>query len=145
MTVVRAAGWLSGRLIGAIGALWFAGVGVVAAQTTNAIESVTGSVQGTNTVLRIQLKAPPAAQPGGFSINNPPRIALDFPNTENKAGQSNVEMSQGDVRTVAIVQAGNRSRVVLNLKRALTYATAIEGNTVVVSLTPVMVPCSASQ
>ncbi|HPU50571.1 MAG TPA: type IV pilus secretin PilQ [Burkholderiaceae bacterium] len=91
------------------------------------------------TVLRIQMKSPPAAQPGGFSINNPPRIALDFPNTENKAGQSSVDLPQGDVRNVAIVGAGGRARVVLNLKRPLTYTTSIEGNTVLVSLTPVAI------
>ena len=86
MTDVRAAGWLSGRLFGALCALFFAAWCGVSAAQTNAIEAVTSATSGTTTVLRIQMKAPPAAQPGGFSINNPPRIALDFPNTDNKAG-----------------------------------------------------------
>jgi len=139
MTEVRAAGWLSGRLFGALCALFFAAWCGVSAAQTNAIESVTSATSGTTTVLRIQMKAPPAAQPGGFSINNPPRIALDFPNTDNKAGQSSVDLPQGDVRNVAIVAAGGRARVVLNLKRPLTYTTSIEGNTVLVSLTPVAI------
>ena len=139
MTDVRAAGWLSGRLFGAICALFFAAWCGVSAAQTNAIEAVTSATSGTTTVLRIQMKAPPAAQPGGFSINNPPRIALDFPNTDNKAGQSSVDLPQGDVRNVAIVAAGGRARVVLNLKRPLTYTTSIEGNTVLVSLTPVAI------
>ena len=139
MTEVRAAGWLSGRLFGAFCALFFAAWCGVSAAQTNAIESVTSATSGTTTVLRIQMKAPPAAQPGGFSINNPPRIALDFPNTDNKAGQSSVDLPQGDVRNVAIVAAGGRARVVLNLKRPLTYTTSIEGNTVLVSLTPVAI------
>ena len=107
-------------------------------EASNAVESVTSVAQGPGTVLRIRMKNPPAAQPGGFSINNPPRIALDFPDTENKVGQSQIEMVQGDVRTVSIVQSGGRARVVLNLKRPLAYTTSIEGNTVLVALTPVV-------
>ncbi len=108
-----------------------------AVPAANAVEAVTSTAQGPGTVLRIRMKNPPAAQPGGFSINNPPRIALDFPNTENKAGQSTIDMVQGDVRNVAIVQSGGRVRVVMNLKRPQSYTTAIEGNVVVVSLSPV--------
>jgi type IV pilus assembly protein PilQ len=108
-----------------------------AVASPNAVESVTSVAQGPGTVLRIRMKSAPAAQPGGFSINNPPRIALDFPDTENKVGQSSIEMVQGDVRNVAIVQSGGRVRVVLNLKRPLAYTTSIEGNTVLVALSPV--------
>ncbi len=102
----------------------------------NAVEAVTALVQGSGTLLRIRLKNPPAAMPGGFSINTPPRIALDFPDTENKAGQSSLELAQGDVRSVALVQAGGRMRVVLNLKRPMAYTTTIEGSTVLVALAP---------
>jgi len=102
----------------------------------NAVEAVTTAAQGSGTLMRIRLKNPPAAMPGGFSINTPPRIALDFPDTENKAGQSNLEFAQGDVRSVALVQAGGRMRVVLNLRRPMAYTTTIEGSTVLVALAP---------
>ncbi len=144
MTDVHAAGWLSGRFFGAMCALFFSAWCGIAAAQSNSIEGVTSATSGTTTVLRIQMKSPPAALPGGFSINNPPRIALDFPNTENKAGQSNVDLAQGDVRNVAIVSADGRARVVLNLKRPLTYTTAIEGNVVLVSLTPVAIEGTAA-
>ena len=108
------------------------------AQAANAIESVTSSTQGTTTVLRIAMKEPVATPPVGFSVANPPRIALDFTGAENKAGQNNLELPQGDVRNVSIVQAGNRSRVVLNLKRAMTYSTEVEDKVVVVRLDPVL-------
>lgn len=108
------------------------------AQAANAIESVTSSTQGTTTVLRIAMKEPVGTPPAGFSVANPPRIALDFAGAENKAGQNSLELPQGDVRNVSIVQAGNRSRVVLNLKRAMTYSTEIEDKVVVVKLDPVL-------
>ena len=108
-----------------------------AAVDGNAIDSVTASTQGGTTYLRIAMAKPPAQVPAGFSINNPPRIALDFPATENRAGQGQIELPQGDVRSVSVVQGGARSRVVLNLKRPMTYAASVEGSTVVVKLDPV--------
>ncbi len=117
--------------------------GIVLAQG-NAIESVSSVQQGNATYLRIQLKAPPATPPASFSVTNPPRIALDFSETENKSGQSSFELPQGDVRSVAIVQSGKRSRVVLNLRQPLTYTTAVEGNAVVVALTPVAAQAAAA-
>ncbi|MBU6269860.1 MAG: type IV pilus secretin PilQ family protein [Betaproteobacteria bacterium] len=109
----------------------------------NAVEAVTAAAQGSGTLLRIRMKNPPAALPGGFSINTPPRIALDFPDTENKAGQSNLEFAQGDVRGVALVQAGGRMRVVLNLRRPMAYTTTVEGSTVLVALSPAAAEPSA--
>ncbi len=119
-------------------------VGAGAFAQNNAIESVTSLQQGNTTYLRVQLKTAPATPPASFSISNPPRVALDFSATENKAGQSSFEMPQGDVRSVAIVQSGQRSRVVLNLKRAMTYATSIDGNAVVLALTPVAAQAAAT-
>ncbi len=102
----------------------------------NAIESVTSSQQGNITYLRISLKDKLNAEPGSFSVANPPRVAIDFANTEVRTAQNTLELNQGDVRSVALVQAGNRSRVVLNLKRALSYTTAQEGKDLIVTLTP---------
>lgn len=123
--------------------LWLAGAPAAKAQS-NAIESVTSAQQGSTTYLRINMKSPPGAVPAGFSIANPPRIALDLVDTANASGRNTVEMAQGDVRSVAIVQSGERSRVVLNLKRPLTYSTSIDGNTLVVALEPVATGLSAA-
>jgi type IV pilus assembly protein PilQ len=125
----RVAGWLTAACIGMAASQ--------AVAQTNAIESVSSAQQGGNTVLRIQLKAPPANPPGSFSINNPPRVALDFNDTENKSGKTSIDLPQGDVRNVAIVQVGTRSRLVMNLKKPLAYTTSVEGNAVMVALSPV--------
>ncbi len=105
---------------------------------SNSIEAVTSSQLGATTVLRIQFKTPLKAPPAGFTVNNPPRVALDFVDTENRLTGALPEFAQGDVRSVAIVQAGGRSRVVLNLKRPQTYATEIDGNALLVKLDPVV-------
>jgi type IV pilus assembly protein PilQ len=102
----------------------------------NSIESISSSQQGQTTVVRINLKSPPAALPGSFAVSNPPRVAFDFGDTENKMGRATVDMAQGDVRNVSLAQSGKRSRVVFNLRRPMTYNTLVEGNTIVVTLDP---------
>jgi type IV pilus assembly protein PilQ len=85
----------------------------------NSIESITSSQQGQTTVVRINLKSPPGALPGSFAVSNPPRVAFDFGETENKMGRATVDMAQGDVRNVSLAQSGKRSRVVFNLRRPM--------------------------
>jgi len=109
----------------------------VQAQTANSIEAVASSQQGNATELRISLKNAPAVVPPNFTISNPPRLALDFTDTGNASGKNRFELAQGDVRSVAIVEAGSRARVVMNLKRAMTHKVAIDGRDIVVTLDPV--------
>ena len=102
----------------------------------NSIESVSSVKQGSTTYVRIGLKNAPTTAPVGFSVTNPPRIAFDFVDTDNRSGHNSIELPQGEVRSVAIVQSGERSRIVLNLKRPLSYETTIDGNAIVVALEP---------
>ena len=108
----------------------------VARAESNSIQSVTSTRQGDATYLRITMEKPPANPPAGFTIANPPRIALDFADTTNESGRNSYELSQGDVRKVNIVTAANRSRLVLSLKRPVGYKTEIDGRDVVVTLEP---------
>nr|WP_229464555.1 type IV pilus secretin PilQ [Massilia sp. 9I] len=107
--------------------------GAAAAQG-NAIESITANQQGANVVLNIAMREAPAKPPIGFSITNPARIALDFGATVNATGKTSQDINLGDVRSLNVVQAGERTRLVLNLARALNYATAIDGKSVIVTV-----------
>nr|WP_229490452.1 type IV pilus secretin PilQ family protein [Pseudoduganella namucuonensis] len=100
----------------------------------NAIESITSNQQGANVIVKIALRNAPDKLPIGFSITNPARIALDFGATVNLTGKNTHEMNQGDLRSVNVVQAGERSRLVFNLKRTLNYATAIDGNAIILTI-----------
>lgn len=104
------------------------------AQAGNAIESVTASRQGANVIVKIALGHAPAAAPVSFATANPPRIALDFGKTSNATGKTAQDIEVGDVRSVNAVQAGDRSRLVFNLKRALNYATAVDGKNVILTI-----------
>jgi len=104
------------------------------APAANAIEAITANQQGSNVIVKIALRTPPAKLPIGFAITNPPRIALDFGATANATGKTVQDLNLGDLRGVNVVQAGERSRLVFNLKRSLNYATAIDGNAVILTI-----------
>jgi type IV pilus assembly protein PilQ len=105
-----------------------------ASQAQVAIESVTGSVQGGVEVVKVDLSQALTELPAGFSIQSPARIALDFQNVVSAMGRSNVDVNQGNLKSVSVVQAGNRTRVVLNLKQFTTYKTQIQGKSLLVVL-----------
>jgi type IV pilus assembly protein PilQ len=122
------------RVSGLIAAAGFA-LMATTAHAQNSIESVNVSgQQGGTTLIRINLKNAPAAAPASFAVNNPPRIAFDFPNTTNGSGKNVQEVGEGDVRRVNIVQAGDRSRIVLETSRPLGYDAKIEGNAIMITL-----------
>lgn len=119
---------------------WSVALGLVVlasvAHAQNAIESVTGSIQGGSEVIRIDLNQALTAAPTGFAIQAPARIALDFPGVTNGMGRSSVDFNQGNLRSVNVVTAGDRTRVVLNLKQSAGYRTEIQGKSLLVVLDP---------
>lgn len=104
------------------------------AQAQNAIQAVSGSVQGGSEVIRIDLAEPLTAIPTGFSIQTPARIALDFPGVGNSMGRSAVDLNLGNLRSANVVQAGERTRVVLNLKVPTAYKAEIQGKSLLIIL-----------
>jgi type IV pilus assembly protein PilQ len=98
------------------------------------LESVVGSVQNGVDVIRIDFAQPLAELPRGFAVQSPPRVALDFPDTVNGSGKNIFDINQGNLRSVNVVQAGDRSRVVLNLKQATSYSAEIQGRSLFISL-----------
>ena len=100
----------------------------------NAIESINVTQQGASVVLKVNLKEAPTSPPAGFTVASPPRVALDFANTVNALGRNSQDVGQGDLRSINVVQVGDRSRMVLNLKAPATFDTKIEGKSVIVTL-----------
>ncbi|HMM84480.1 type IV pilus secretin PilQ [Azohydromonas sp.] len=95
------------------------------------IESISSSQQAGADVVRIQLSEPLAALPTGFSVQTPPRIAIDLPGVKNATGRPSVEVNQGNLRSVAIAQGEDRTRLVLNLRQAANYRAQLDGKTLV--------------
>jgi type IV pilus assembly protein PilQ len=126
-------GWLFGHF-------WLAVILSLAgtiAQAQVAIQAVTGSILSGVEVVRIDLSEALTAVPAGFGIQSPARIALDFPNVVSSMGRSNIEVNQGNLKSVSVVQVGNRTRVVLNLKQYTAYTTEIKDKSLLVVLAAV--------
>ena len=101
----------------------------------NAVEKIeTTTLPGGKVAVRVKLKQPLAATPAGFTVSNPPRIALDLPDTENASGSNLVEANAGSLISVNVVQAGSRTRLVLNLNKPVEYEARLDGNTLLVAL-----------
>src|SRR5439155_20641135 len=100
----------------------------------NAIQSINSSQQAGSEVIRVELSEPLAAVPAGFSIQTPPRIAIDLPGVTNALGKSSVEINQGNIRSVSVAQSGDRTRLVLNLKQAANYRAQLQGKVLLVVL-----------
>ncbi|PIG00527.1 type IV pilus secretin PilQ [Comamonas sp. 26] len=108
------------------------------------IESVTGALQSGSEVIRVELSEPLAADPTGFVVQTPARIALDFPGVTNGSGKSLLEFNQGNLRSANLVEASGRSRLVLNLKAATTYRLQRQGKSLLILLDPAGAAASAA-
>ncbi len=131
LTCLRA-GFLSLALAASLG---------VAAQTSlpataNAIESVYADQQGAQLILKVSLKNALTLPPASFSTANPTRIAFDFLGTVNGMGRNSQAVNAGSLRTVNVVQVGDRTRLVLNLDKRMDYESRVEDRFLFVTLTP---------
>ncbi|WP_044870833.1 type IV pilus secretin PilQ [Pseudomonas sp. LFM046] len=96
---------------------------------------------------RVELKLgfdEPVAAPRGYTIEQPARIALDLPGVANKLGTKNRELGVGNARSVTVVEAKDRTRLIINLSTLAPYSTRVEGQNLYVLVgdsTPV--PASA--
>jgi type IV pilus assembly protein PilQ len=128
-------GLLSAQAQAAEGSLRSSGSPVLLAGATNSITALSvNSAGGGTTILKVELAQPLDNLPAGFTINSPPRIAFDFPNTANGLGKSAQDFAEGNLRSANIVQAGNRTRLVVNLNQIVTYNTKIDGNNLLITL-----------
>src|ERR1700739_3278366 len=101
---------------------------------SNSIERIDATQTSSGVFLTIQLKEPLTVAPTNFSVTNPARVAIDLPMTVNNLGRNSVEINQGDLRSVNVIQATGRSRIVLNLRTPVTYTVTAQGSTVQVTL-----------
>ena len=114
----------------------------VSAHAQNIIEAVTTSTQAGVEVIKIDLSQALPVLPNGFSIQTPARVVLDLPNVGSGSMQSAIAINQGNVKSANVIQAGERTRFVLNLKQSVTYKTQLSGKSVLIFLDPVVAAAS---
>ncbi|PKL94947.1 MAG: type IV pilus secretin PilQ [Gammaproteobacteria bacterium HGW-Gammaproteobacteria-9] len=86
---------------------------------------------------RVELKLAfdePVASPRGYTLDQPARIALDLPGVSNNLGAKNRELGVGNARSVTVVEAQGRTRLIVNLTSLVPYSTRVDGNNLFVVL-----------
>ena len=131
------------RCAAAVG-LFALGAMPFSAWAQNKIQSIAGALQGGTEIVRVELAEPLSVLPTGFAIQAPARIALDIPNATNSLGKTLVDVNQGNLKTINVVEGGERARLVLNLKQPTSYKAELQGKVLLIILDPVASTASAS-
>lgn len=112
-------------------------VALMASSTVGA-ENVLQDIQhvpgeGGSVEITLQL-AEPGVDAQVFTTEQPPRIAIDLPETRNAFAQRRVSVGAGATSAISAVEAAGRTRVVVDLFRPASYETRMEGNRLVLSV-----------
>ncbi|WP_416740524.1 type IV pilus secretin PilQ [Pseudomonas sp. NFX71] len=80
---------------------------------------------------RVELKlsfdgAPPA--PHGYTTEQPARIALDLPGVVSQLTSKTRDLGGGNARSATVVEAKDRTRLIINLTQLTPYTARVEGN-----------------
>jgi len=73
-------------------------------------------------------------QPGSFATDNPARIAIDLPGTTSGLARKVTPIGVGVARSVAAIEASDRTRVVINLLESVPYEIRSEGRQLLVDI-----------
>jgi type IV pilus assembly protein PilQ len=121
--IARAAFWLLGAL-----ALWGAGVTLGAVSPAPSLTAITPSaLPGERAEVTLELSGP-VPEPTSFTTDQPARIIVDLPGVSTRMGSAPQTMNVGMLRSVSVVEAMGRTRVVFNLVRSVAYQMRRIGN-----------------
>ncbi len=113
-----------------LGAAW----SNAAAAATSTLKDISYDVApGGRVELHLNFAQGPVPEPKIFTTGNPPRIAVDFADTDNAAPR-HIDINKGSTTGVSAVAAGGRTRVVVELVRDSTYRSRVEGNSLVLTV-----------
>ena len=106
----------------------------VTAALSNSLKDVSfATLPGDRVQIKLSLQEP-ADEPTSFTIDNPARIAFDFADTSINLPRKSQDIGIGVARSINAVEAGGRTRVVINLAKLVSYTTAVSGNDVIITL-----------
>jgi len=124
----RARRWVLGATLALTGV--FAGT----ASAANALQNVTYDAQPGGRIELTLAFSDAAPDPKVFTTNNPPRIAIDLPDTTNAFSSRHIDIAKGSTAGVSVVAAGGRTRVTIELFRESAYRTRAEGKNLIVTV-----------
>jgi type IV pilus assembly protein PilQ len=116
----------------------------LSASAANVLQDVRyASAPGGKVDITLQF-AEPVGDVQAFTTDTPPRIAVDLPGTTNGLSQRRIVIGSGATSAVSAVEAGGRTRVVVDLFRPAGYTTRSSGNLLVLTVDAGAVQSNAS-
>ncbi len=94
----------------------------------NTLENITYSILSGGRVQIVMETTGPVQGATSFATGNPARIAVDLPNTKSELKTRTRNIGSGSVRSVTAIEAGDKTRVVVNLTSKLPYEILEQGN-----------------
>ncbi|MDX9675135.1 type IV pilus secretin PilQ family protein [Pseudomonas zeae] len=85
------------------------------------------ALPGDRVELKLSFDGPPP-QPKGYTTESPARIALDLPGVASQLASKNLDLGSGNARTATVVEAKERTRLIVSLTQLAPYTTRVEGN-----------------
>ena len=85
------------------------------------------ALPGDRIELKLSFDGPPP-QPKGYTTESPARIALDLPGVASELASKNLDLGSGNARTATVVEAKDRTRLIVSLTQLAPYNTRVEGN-----------------
>lgn len=76
----------------------------------------------------------PIAEPSSFSIDDPARVVLDFSGVKNALEKKTQQVNIGLTRSISTVEAGDRTRMVVNLVKKAAYVIEHRDNVVMITV-----------
>lgn len=73
-------------------------------------------------------------EPKGFTVDEPPRIALDFNNAKNGLKWRSRRIGMGNIKSIAAIEAGTKTRIIINLVKQTNYTTRISNGKLLLTL-----------
>ena len=114
----------AGALSGLIG--WL--LAAVAVAEPVVIEDIAFTAQpGSALEVRLTFSEAPAADIDSYTIEDPARIVLDFPETQSALDQKRYALSQANATSVMVLESGNRTRMVVNLVELVPFQSSVSG------------------
>jgi len=89
------------------------------------------SLPGDKTEIRMNFDTAPP-KPTGYTIEQPARIALDLVGVSSALQSKYHPLGVGNARSVTVIEAGDRTRVIVSMTELVGYSTRIEGNSLYV-------------
>ncbi len=94
----------------------------------NTLENITYSILSGGRVQIVMETTGPVQGATSFATDSPARIAVDLPNTKSELKTRTRNIGSGNVRSVTAIEAGDKTRVVVNLTGKLPYEILEQGN-----------------